>query len=414
MLIYKTLGEQDLHQAFDKREFSLAYQPIMNLKSDGFETFEAFIRWHHPTLGTLPPSIFINNLEKLNLHERMTDYIFNAAVTQIMNNFKYGYGETGVNINLTAQEFYNPNTLIQLEKAIKKLPHPEFLALEISPKILTSYIEQDIKNPHYHPDAAPSDMEMKFLETIRIISNQYRNLGVTLALDTTNYVIGSLIRADILGFHVIKINAKSLQRALFTDINMLNQYVQASEDFQIPLVAVGIETENLFKLVHDNNISYAQGLLLCPPLCLDEPKKFQAYLSTYFNTKKNIIQMEETAQTLKTIASDLSTSMIYSNINSDRVASMDPLKIDSYLDFNDIEKQEPIETSIPFDIPKINIMDLSEDIPQEYPSIKIENNFLSETEIRKPVVKQNVTNSMNFNNRLTFGNRQVFGKKQQS
>jgi EAL domain-containing protein (putative c-di-GMP-specific phosphodiesterase class I) len=412
MLIYKTLGEQDLHQAFDKREFSLAYQPIMNLKSDGFETFEAFIRWHHPTLGTLPPSIFINNLEKLNLHERMTDYIFNAAVTQIMNNFKYGYGETGVNINLTPQEFYNPNTLVQLEKAIKKLPHPEFFGLEISPKILTSYIEQDIKDPHYHPDAAPSDMEMKFLETIRVISNQYRDLGVTLALDTTNYVIGSLIRADILGFHVIKINAQSLQRALFTDINMLNQYVQASEDFQIPLVAVGIETENLFKLVHDNNISYAQGLLLCPPLCLEEPKKFQGYLNTYFNTKKNLMEMEETAQTLKTIASDLSTSMIYGNINSDsdnnKIVSMSPLKIDSYLDFNDIEKQEPVKTSMPFDIPKINIMDLSEDTPQEYHSIQAEDSSLLETALQNPLVKQN------FNNRLTFGNRQIFGKKQQS
>ena len=60
MLIYKTIEKKDLRYALSNKEFFLAFQPIINLKSDSFETFEAFIRWHHPVLGALPPTIFMN------------------------------------------------------------------------------------------------------------------------------------------------------------------------------------------------------------------------------------------------------------------------------------------------------------------------------------------------------------------
>jgi EAL domain-containing protein (putative c-di-GMP-specific phosphodiesterase class I) len=306
MLIYKTIEKKDLRYALANKEFFLAFQPIINLKSDGFETFEAFIRWHHPTLGALPPTVFMNLVEKYDLHEELTRHVIDCAVTQIMNNYKSGYGETGVNINLTVQEFCNPDTIMYIAEAIKKLPSPEFLGLEISSKILMIYAEGNPQDTEYHPDCVPSEAEKVFLQELRTISDQYINIGVTLALDTTDYVIGSLIRAEILGFHALKISTKALQRAVLTNIKIIGEYVQASKDFGIPIIAVGIEEQSLFQTIYNNHIIYAQGSFFCPPLVLNDPKKFKTHLDAYFNIKSNLIQTQESHDALKELAFNLS------------------------------------------------------------------------------------------------------------
>lgn len=395
MLTYTTIDTEDFERAFDNKEFSLAYQPIMNLKSDSFETFEAFIRWHHPRLGTLPPSIFIKELEKENLQERMTEYVLDAAIEQILNNLKSGYGETGININLTVQEFYNPNTLIHLEKAIKKLPYPEFLGLEISPHILTDYLKHDNQDPDYHPDSVPSAMEKEFLQSINIISSQYQKLGATLALDTTDNIIGSLIRADMIGFHAIKVNARSLQRDFLNDINNLDQYLQASEDFRIPLIVVGVETESFFKLIYKHNIAYAQGLFFCPPLCLDNPKKFQTHLDTYFNAKNNVSNIEESVQTLKDLSHSLNASL--SDIDKDEQSMID----------NNTQDVSIIKETNSDNYPSIAEEDfLESDTIND--SSKAHNTDTPPTTI---IESLQLRQAFSFGNRPTFGGRNVFGKK---
>jgi EAL domain-containing protein (putative c-di-GMP-specific phosphodiesterase class I) len=396
MIIYKTIDTEDFKSAFENKEFSLAYQPIMNLKTDGFETFEAFIRWNHPTLGTLPPSIFINALEKANFQEHMTEYVFDAAIEQILNNLKSGYGETGININLTVQEFYNPNTLVYLEKVIKKLPQPEFLGLEISPHILTDYLKQEIQDPEYHADSAPSETEKQFLESISAISNQYRELGVTLALDTTDNIIGSLIRADILGFHAIKVSAKSLQRAFFSDVNNLNQYVQASKDFQIPLVIVGVETESFLKLIYKYHIEYAQGLFFCPPLCLNNPKQFQTHLDTYFNAKNNMSNLEESVQTLKDLSYSLNESLSSNNADEKPSIGNNEQDLQSVKETNSV-----IYPSIAEEV------FLESNSFDDYPNTRNINTLIQNTETQSTPIRK----SFSFGNRQALGNHQVFGKK---
>ncbi len=396
MLIYTTIDTEDFKRAFENKEFSLAYQPIMNLKSDSFETFEAFIRWNHPTLGTLPPSTFIKELEKANLQERMTEYVLDAAIEQILNNLKSGYGETGININLTVQEFYNPNTLIYLETAIKNLPHPEFLGLEISPQILTDYLKQETQDSEYHSDSVPSEIEKEFLQSISIISSQYQKFGVTLALDTTDNIIGSLIRADMLGFHAIKVNAKSLQRDFLSDVNNLNQYIQASEDFCIPLIVVGVETESFFKLIYKQHIAYAQGLFFCPPLCLDNPKKFQKHLDTYFNAKNNVSNLEESVQTLKDLSHSLNTSLSNDSTEENSIIGNDEKDLSIVKEANSITYPNIAEEVF-----------LESDKVDDFPDTQKIDTSIYTKEIGSIPIKQ----AFSFGNRPTFGGRQVFGKK---
>lgn len=401
MLTYNTIDEKDLYDALHYKEFALAFQPIMNLETDNFETFESFIRWHHPTLGTLPPSFFMQNLEKYNLNEAMTSYIFECAVEQIMNNSQSGYGETGVNVNLTPQEFYNPQTIIQLAKAIERLPNPEFFGVEISPKVLTAYAEQYPNDTDYHPDNPPSDMELNFLDEVKSISEQYVKLGVTIALDTTDYVIGSLIRSDILGFHAVKISTQSLQQVLLKDNTQMKHYVQAAKDFQIPIIAVGIEDEKLFKVACENGLSYAQGMFFCPPLCLNEPKKFNSYLESYFSVKSEVLPKNDLAYDLKKESSELQVSqkdMVQIN------QSIDSLKqISSELQATQNEilnLRNNFDENKKTDLPIFSSQSIQDDEPKSY-------TYPVEEKTEKMVNQQR--NAVRPN--IGFGNRPTFGRK---
>ncbi len=59
--------EIDLKIALKKKQFELHYQPILDIKTQNVGSFEALIRWRHPTRGLVPPLEFISFAEETGL-----------------------------------------------------------------------------------------------------------------------------------------------------------------------------------------------------------------------------------------------------------------------------------------------------------------------------------------------------------
>jgi len=57
--------ELDLHHAMTHHEFEMFYQPLIDLAEDRICSFEALLRWHHPTLGLLEPKQFVPLTEEM-------------------------------------------------------------------------------------------------------------------------------------------------------------------------------------------------------------------------------------------------------------------------------------------------------------------------------------------------------------
>ncbi len=55
--------EQELRGAWERGELRLAYQPIFRMRDRRMVGVEVLLRWQHPTLGTIPPSVFIEVAE---------------------------------------------------------------------------------------------------------------------------------------------------------------------------------------------------------------------------------------------------------------------------------------------------------------------------------------------------------------
>ena len=57
----------DLQRALDAGEFTLRYQPIMDLARGDMAGMEALMRWEHPVRGTIQPLDFVPLLEDTGL-----------------------------------------------------------------------------------------------------------------------------------------------------------------------------------------------------------------------------------------------------------------------------------------------------------------------------------------------------------
>lgn len=72
-----------LPDAIDRGEFSLVYQPIVDLPGRALRGVEALVRWHHPRLGELTPDQFIDLAEDTGQIIPLGRYVLRQACRQL-------------------------------------------------------------------------------------------------------------------------------------------------------------------------------------------------------------------------------------------------------------------------------------------------------------------------------------------
>jgi diguanylate cyclase (GGDEF)-like protein len=74
---------RDLRQALNENQFSLVYQPVIELATGRVARAEALIRWTHAERGPIPPSEFIPVAERNGLIGRIDEWVFREATEQL-------------------------------------------------------------------------------------------------------------------------------------------------------------------------------------------------------------------------------------------------------------------------------------------------------------------------------------------
>jgi diguanylate cyclase (GGDEF)-like protein len=127
-----------MRSALDAGQFSVLYQPIVQLPSGQLRGLEALLRWHHPTLGMLSPEAFIALAEESGVITPIGQWVMRTACRQAAEWHRLHPGTAPViSVNLSPQQAQDPGFVGEVARVIAEtgLP-PHLLQLELTESAL--------------------------------------------------------------------------------------------------------------------------------------------------------------------------------------------------------------------------------------------------------------------------------------
>jgi diguanylate cyclase (GGDEF)-like protein/PAS domain S-box-containing protein len=237
--------ETDLRQAIAARQFHLAFQPLVNAKTQKLVGFEALIRWNHPQRGLVPPNVFIPVAEEAGLMPAIGDWVIDQAC-----------------------------------RAVASWPEPITVAINISPKqIVTSALPNIVSEALARYRLPGNRIELEVTEGVFLGDNgatldvlkRLRALGVGIALDDFGTGYSSIGYLNKAVFHKLKIDGSFVREAGTRPENVaiIQSIVQLAKSFRMSITAEGVETAEDFERMRELGCDTIQGYLFGRPLSYD-------------------------------------------------------------------------------------------------------------------------------------------------
>jgi len=238
--------KSDLQRALDAGEFTLRYQPIMDLARGDMAGMEALARWEHPTRGTVSPVDFVPLLEDTGLIAPVGHHILSEACRWAAHMQRECPREPplSMSVNVSAFQLQRPEFIDEVRDALAETEIPAgSLILELTESVMMQ------------------DMELSLLRLKAL-----RALGVRLAIDDFGTGYSSLNYVRQLPVDILKIDRSFLSDPNPEVAEMTAAIVQLARIFKLQAVAEGIENPGQLARVQDINCDYGQGFHFAKPL----------------------------------------------------------------------------------------------------------------------------------------------------
>ena len=125
--------EHGLRKALINQELAVYYQPIFDFRTGRISGMEALLRWNHPTLGMIPPAVFIPLAEAIGVMVPIGTWATRVACAQAKAWHDAGNRSLSLAVNLSVCQLQQPDLLQRVQEIIIEtgLP-PRLLELEIT------------------------------------------------------------------------------------------------------------------------------------------------------------------------------------------------------------------------------------------------------------------------------------------
>jgi diguanylate cyclase (GGDEF)-like protein/PAS domain S-box-containing protein len=239
--------ENDMRRAIDAREFTVEYQPIVDLDTDEIKGVEALLRWNHPTRGWLAPDQFIPLAEESGMIIEIGRWVLDEATRQVAEWRRKGIAgpDLKLSVNLSVKQIRDPAIADDVAAALARsgLPGPQ-LTLEITENILVEDSEAVIGR----------------LAAIR-------DLGVRIAIDDFGTGFSSLGYLSRFPVDVLKIDRSFVQAmsAKASDLAVIEAAIGLASTLGLETVAEGIERSGQTRKLRELGCRLGQGFLYARP-----------------------------------------------------------------------------------------------------------------------------------------------------
>jgi diguanylate cyclase (GGDEF)-like protein/PAS domain S-box-containing protein len=137
--------EGGLRVALEHKEFSLHYQPKIDLASGAITGVEALLRWKHPERGFIPPAQFVPIAEDTGLILPIGHWVLTEACRQSREWLDAGFAPVPMAVNISAVEFRSKDFVENVRAILKESRlDPQCLELELTESVLMKHAESTV------------------------------------------------------------------------------------------------------------------------------------------------------------------------------------------------------------------------------------------------------------------------------
>jgi diguanylate cyclase (GGDEF)-like protein len=238
--------EGDLRAAIERGEFELYYQPLFDLKEHRIGSFEALLRWNHPTRGLVAPLEFIPIAEDSGMIIPIGAWAMREACRQAAAWPEH----IRVAVNVSPIQFQRPglNQVILNALAVSGLA-PNRLEIEITESIFLQGSEVTLKALH-----------------------ALRSLGIRIALDDFGTGYSSLSYLQKFPFDKLKIDQSFIQALLVRPgaSAVIRAITDLASALGMETTAEGVEETVQLRELEMHGCSSIQGFLFSKPIRVSE------------------------------------------------------------------------------------------------------------------------------------------------
>ncbi|MDP6883518.1 MAG: EAL domain-containing protein [Rhodospirillales bacterium] len=258
----RVILKNSLIKARQGSEFSLHYQPKLEIQSGHVTSVEALMRWNNPELGTISPDKFIPIMEESGLAMEMGEWVIRTACTQFQKWRDEGAAPLRVAVNLSSRQLREANFISVVERVLKETGvDPVSLEIEITENMLMS----DSTN-------------------IVVALDTLHDMGIHISMDDFGTGYSSLNHLRRFPIDTIKIDGTFTAdiESKPEEIEIIKAIITMGHSLNRRVAAEGVETEGQLSILKEHGCDEIQGYFLCPPKPADELSSFlQIFVAEY-------------------------------------------------------------------------------------------------------------------------------------
>jgi diguanylate cyclase (GGDEF)-like protein/PAS domain S-box-containing protein len=238
--------EDRLRSALAGEEFSLWYQPVLDVESGRLVCVEALLRWDNPEKGVLLPAEFLPLAEKCGFGGELDEWVLRKAARQIKSWLRQSWGGFRISVNISGLQLGKTLLLSLVQQILDDTGiEPACLGLEFKENALENGCAESV-------------------ETLRSL----RKKGVRLAVDNFGASLSSLSQLQRFSIDMLKIDKSVIANMMHDreNLSLVHAIIASSQALGLDIVASGVERQEQRERLLSKGCRKMQGYFVSPPM----------------------------------------------------------------------------------------------------------------------------------------------------